>query len=766
MLFYDLPKDYDNDILNFKNSVENFLNGKIGADNFKAVRVPFGIYEQRKKGAFMVRVRVSGGIISPEQLLKIAETSRKYGSEYLHLTTRQDIQIHNVKIENIIEILEELKKVGLSSKGGGGNTVRNIVMDHEAGFSEDEPFDITPVVKALTEDLIAEEDSYNLPRKFKISFSVNEKDNSFAKISDVGLFAKIKDGRKGFSVYVAGGLGKKARIADKLFDFIELNQLYPVVSAVKSIFFKYGNRKNRNAARLRFLYESVGKEKFLEYFNDEIKNFPPKNYELLYQSYAPEKYNKLPDFTPEVPLGDGYLYWFKNYVFRQKQEGLFSVILPVRKGDLSLEDAEKIALFGGKFGINTLRILNSQDIKLVNIPNIYLPDVYNLSVKLDSVLLLPRVITGAVGCKGSATCQLGICRPPGLLNELYKAAADRNLKYTKSLRIHVSGCQNSCGKHQIADIGLSGKAKKYDGHYYPAYVVYLNGKDSEKETIFGEKIGEIPAKVTVDFLLELLDKFEEFNSGDFSDFVKEKQAELKILIEKYTQIPSFDENAYYYYDFDSDKKFDIGDLGHGECSASFYEVIENYISIIEKSLKQIENSQNLDEAKLQDLLIKSLKILLFFKGFDIPDNKELGERFVEEYVSPGALDKKFAVISQIINSGDVSENREISLEFVNKVLWIYKNAGDNLSLNFMFNPMKKAAEANRLKDFRGVPCPMNFVKIKVELSGMKTGETLEAYLDDGPPIENVPKSLAAEGYEVLEKTKIENYWSIRILKNH
>lgn len=766
MLFYDLPKDYDNTILNFKNSVENFLNGKIGADNFKAVRVPFGIYEQREKGSFMVRVRISGGIISPEQLLKIAETSRKYGSGYLHLTTRQDIQIHNVKIENIIEILEELKKVGLSSKGGGGNTVRNIVMDHEAGFSETEPFNITPVVKALTEDLITEEDSYNLPRKFKISFSVNEKDNSFAKISDVGLFAKIKDGRKGFSVYMAGGLGKKARIADKLFDFIELNQLYPVVSAVKSIFFKYGNRKNRNAARLRFLYESMGKGKFLEYFNDEITNFPQKNYELLYQSYAPEKYNKLPDFTPDTLLEDAYPYWFKNYVSRQKQEGLFSVIIPVGKGDLSLEDAEEIALFGGKFGINNLRILNSQDIKLVNIPNIYLPDVYNLSLKLDSVLLLPRVITGAVGCKGSATCQLGICRPPGLLNKLYETTMDKNLKYAKLLKIHISGCQNSCGKHQIADIGLSGKAKKYDGHYYPSYVVYLNGKNSEKETIFGEKIGEIPAKVTVDFLLELLDKFEEFDSEDFSDFVKKKQAELKILIEKYTQIPSFDENTYYYYDFDSNKKFDIRELGHGECSASFYEIIENYISIIEKSLKQIENSQNLNEGEYQDLLIKSVRILLFFKGFDIVNTQELGKKFVEEYITPGALDKKFAVISQIINSGDVSENREISLEFVNKVLWIYKNAGDNLSLNFMFNPMKNATEANRLKDFRGVPCPMNFVKIKVELAGMKTGETLEAYLDDGSPIENVPRSLAAEGYEVSEKTKIENYWSIRILKNN
>lgn len=766
MIFYNLPQNYSNILESFGKTVNEFLKGKIEAENFKAVRVPFGIYEQRDKERFMVRVRLAGGIINPGQLLKISDISNKYGGEYLHLTTRQDIQIHDVKAENILHILDELKAVNLTSKGGGGNTVRNIVMDHEAGFSKSEAFDVTPVVKTLTEDLIAEENSYNLPRKFKVSFSTDEKDNSFAKISDVGLFAKLKNGKKGFSVYVAGGLGKRIRVADKLFDFIEVNELYPVVSAIKSVFFKYGNRKNRNTARLRFLYESIGKEKFLEYFNDEIKQISSRDYNSIYTSYTPEKYNELPISSPAEPLDGNYSYWLKNCVSGQNQKGLSSIILHVKRGDLSLGDAKKIATFARDFGVNTIRVLNTQNIKLVNIPDQYLPDVYNLTHSLNSILSLPRVIAEVVGCKGSATCQLGICRPPGLLNKLYETVKSKNIQYSKTLRIHISGCQNSCGKHQIADIGFAGKAKKYENHYYPAYSVYLLGKNTETYTAFGEKIGEIPAKNGVDFLIELIDRFENYKSESFSDFVSEKLEDLKNLVEKHAQIQSFDTDKNYYYDFDSDKKFDIKDLGHGECSASFYEIIETYVGIIEKSLKETENTEDSAPDKYYDLLIRSVKVLLFLRGFDIADVQELSEKLVEEYITPGALDKKFTKIREIITNRSVASNKDLVLEFINKVLWIYRNAGNNLSLDFIFNTPKASTEVSRLKDYRGVACPMNFVKIKVDLAGMNTGETLEVYLDEGSPIENVPRSIAGEGYDVLEKKKIENYWSIKILKNH
>ena len=279
---YKLPEFYNEDINEFEKTLGLFKNGKITAKELRSYRVPFGIYEQRINDTFMMRIRCPGGVVDPEQLKKVSELSDKFGSDSLHITTRQELQIHSIKgVDNLIHMIRELQKVDLSTRGGGGNTVRNMIAQEDAGVDIDELFDVTPYVIALTERLIAEKESWTLPRKYKIAFSGSEKDKGYATINDVGFIAKIKDGEKGFKVFVAGGMGAKSDTAKILFDFISENEVLNIAEAIKFVFSKYGNRRNKHTARLRFLYNKLGKDEFEKKFWEEYNAIKEKKLKPL-----------------------------------------------------------------------------------------------------------------------------------------------------------------------------------------------------------------------------------------------------------------------------------------------------------------------------------------------------------------------------------------------------------------------------------------------------------------------------------------------------
>jgi len=238
---YTLPSTLSEDIKYFGSLVDEFLDGTLEPVKFKATRVPMGIYEQRKDGTYMVRIRCAGGFITPLQLKKIAEIAYKHKSNLLHITTRQEIQIQNLELRETLAILQNLKEVGLSSKGGGGNTVRNIMVSIDSGIAHDEVFDVTPYAFNLTSKLIAESDSFTLPRKLKIAFSNSEKDTAYAAFNDLGFVAKIKDGKRGFKVYLGGSLASKPMVGYELFDFAPEEELFYIADAAKKLFSRYGN---------------------------------------------------------------------------------------------------------------------------------------------------------------------------------------------------------------------------------------------------------------------------------------------------------------------------------------------------------------------------------------------------------------------------------------------------------------------------------------------------------------------------------------------
>jgi len=253
-----IPDTVREDTLAYRGKVEKFIAGQTSAVAFRGYRVPMGVYEQRAAGKFMVRIRIGAGLVLPHQLERIAQLSKTYGNGIIHVTTRQDIQIHEVAIENTPDVLEGLLEAGLSSRGGGGNTVRNITACPGAGFCPDEQFDVTPHSIAVAEYLLQDRSSFNLPRKYKIVFSGCSTDCAFASVADLGFFAHIRNGVKGFSVYAGGGLGSNPRVAVMIEEFVEASEIFEVAEAIKRLFDKHGDRANRHKARLRYVLARLG----------------------------------------------------------------------------------------------------------------------------------------------------------------------------------------------------------------------------------------------------------------------------------------------------------------------------------------------------------------------------------------------------------------------------------------------------------------------------------------------------------------------------
>ena len=399
-MFYKIADNLSAELDELDSYIARYQSGEIDAATLKVRRVPFGCYEQRQDGTYMVRIRATGGAVTPNQLRAIAEASSRYGSDSIHITTRQEFQIHNVALENVLKVMRELLPAGLASRGGGGNTVRNVLISPDAGVGVDEVFDPSPYAFSLTSRLIAESDSWLLPRKFKIAFSNSPADSSYAEFNDLGFVAQIRDGEKGFRVYVAGGFGTKPEVGHLLSDFIPANDVYAVTSAVKHLFDKYGNRKNRHAARLRFLWNTLGEARFRQLYDEQL--------EIVRRAGAPEldledlpQESNLPSFAPEQNHSPEYYKWKDRYVENQKQDGLVSVRVPIFLGNLKNTDARRLAEFLAPFGNHVLRASFGQNLRLRNIPKSYLANVFHLVHEISTLSSGPSLIGNSIACTGA-----------------------------------------------------------------------------------------------------------------------------------------------------------------------------------------------------------------------------------------------------------------------------------------------------------------------------------------------------------------------------
>jgi sulfite reductase (ferredoxin) len=780
---YKIPASLKEEIFELESLINSFKNNTITETELKARRVPFGIYEQRKRGTYMVRVRCTAGIITPVQFQRVAELSLRFASGNLHVTTRQEIQIHDVLLEDIIGILKSLAEIGLSSRGGGGNTVRNITAPWDAGISKSELFDVTPYATALTSELISRSDSWLLPRKYKIAFSNSKDIFSYAFINDLGLIPVVNGNVKGFKVYVAGGMGRHSQPGNLLHEFVDGSEIGYVAEAIKRVFSKFGNRKNKHAARLRFLWNSLGMDQFIALYEQEKQQVIKEKSETL---NIEELSNTIisPDGVAPFTINDEkFNLWKNRYVTGQKQYGYFSIKIPLLYGNIRAEKAKMIASALQPFGDDTIRFTHDQNITIRNISEGFLGNFFKLSQKVSELSGYSSLFGNAIACAGASTCQLGICRSRGALDAIIDQLkmSDIDLDLLNDLRIHISGCSNSCGQHLIADLGFFGKTGRKDQHSYPVYAIVGGAASNSDGAKLAEPIDEISARDLPQFVENLLQHYSERKSR-FVSFTSYLDIEGKDFIKKVLKnrndIPTFEEDRSYYQDWGDTEIFSLAGKGTGECSAGLFDLIEIDLTKLRQIRESLSTVVNDTSGELcHDLLIVSTRMLLITRGVEGTSDTDVLEKFRDHFIKSNLIDSRFILLIEkgigCSSKKELTPLKDDIVDLSRSVELLYLGMDNSMQFGSKSSDIQKDAESknsrtaakiNLEKDFRGVVCPMNFVKTKIALSQINSGEVLQVLLDDGAPIENVPKSVEEEGHTIFSKVKTENHWIVTIKK--
>jgi len=782
--FYKVPQVIREDIQSLERQIEQFKRGELPPAKFRGFRVPLGIYEQRQENTYMMRVRIPGGGVTPLQLKEVARLAREYKTK-LHLTTRQDIQLQNVELDYLVSLYRELYRAGLTCKGGGGNTVRNITACPEAGICPEEVFDVLPYAIALTEYFMPFPSSYNLPRKFKTAFSGCSKDCALATVNDLGFIAKSQDGEIGFSVYIAGGMGNQPRVAERLFDFVPASEIGYVAEAAKRLFDKHGDRKNKHRARFRFVIEKLGPETFKQLYHQELEKVKEEGpIELDLREVKEERLNQpRPSEEKERPPdeSDEYLAWKKKQVKEQKQQGFYAVRIPVPLGDIEPDKLEKMADLVEKIGGSSLRLNQTQDLLVPWMREEDLPSLYS-GLKGLGLADSYSNINYLVCCKGAATCKLGLCLSQGLSLALAEALDEAKIYLSDlpELNFRINGCPNACGQHPVGTIGLHGGSRRIEGRLAPHYNILVGGFVEEGKTKLSRPLGYLPAKNIPQLIRDFLKIYLERKSPSLSflQFVENGGKEiLKDLMEKYQTIPSYEESPEYYFDWSSKEEFSLAGRGPGECGAGVFDMIEADLGEASLAYERYQKTEEL--AELYKAIVHLSKSLLVTSGFDPRSDLEAFEQFRENFIESGWVSKKYQAVLEAARAyrekGETERllhNQALIPGLIERIRALYESMDSNLQFQIEFEEKpveKELAEERRagkvsLFDLRGVPCPLNFVKTKLKLEELEQGEILEVLLDEGEPIRNVPRSVEQEGHKILKIEREDEFYRVAIEK--
>jgi sulfite reductase (ferredoxin) len=762
----------------FERDIQVFINGEMNPIQFKAIRVAHGVYEQRERETYMIRIRCAAGGITPRQLRKVAELAEKYGAGEVHFTTRQEVQIHDAKIDQLMAIIRGLNEVELSSRGGGGNTIRNILTSPDSGVDPETEFDVDPYAMELTTRLINEEDSWNLPRKFKIAMSHNTKDTTYTQATCLGYVAEIRNGQKGFRVYCSGGMGARPMVGNELLEWIPDTQVYHVARALKSMFDVHGNRRSKFSSRIKFLWKKLGdddfKKTFHEYY-DKIKDDRSLDLKL---PKLENKANDIINLPVESASGEAFELWKRRYVFPQLQAGLFSVKIPLKLGDLLKKDADILCDFLDHIGENTIRCDRAQNMRLRNIPEKYIPNLYNVITKMEMTLAsLPPFIGNMINCTGAQTCKLGICLPRGLSDAIGDrlVRSDLRLDEITDFKVNMSGCPNTCGMHHVADLGFFGKIGRKDGEIFPMYNVMAGAKTSQVGQLqYAERVDEIASKFVPDFVHEFLGAWIEKKDAyknDYHAFLDaEGKALIKTLCDHYRDVPTYEQNPEVYHDWGRNRRMTLDDMGAAECSAGMFDMIDVDKKEIEAQIEVLKGTLTGEalEETLYNVTFRASRMLLVTRGLDAKTDAQVFEHFQKHFITTGLIDVKFTDVTTLAKLGlkaELAKHNDTVIALGQAVIDLYKNMDDSLRFKPQSNDAEAAPSGVTLKDYRGVACPMNFVKTKLVLETLNKGDKLEVLLDNGEPIENVPNSVAQEGHKILKKEHTsEGHWSVVIEK--
>ncbi len=505
----------EKDILDLEKKIRLFREGKIDEEKFRSLRLARGVYGQRQQGVQMVRIKLPYGKITTQQLNRISDVSDEYATGNLHITTRQDIQIHFVNLDRTPQLWAELEEDDITLREACGNTVRNVTASAMAGIDPKEPFDVSPYAHAVFAYFLRNPICQEMGRKFKIAFSSSEDDSAFAFMHDLGFIPKVKIENgvevRGFRVVIGGGLGSQPYMADAVTDFMPVNQIIPFTESVLRVFDRYGERNKRHKARMKYLVQEIGAEELVRLAEAERMALKNKTFEIStfeHETVIPE--NGI--FNAEITNSLRYGQWLKTNVFPQKQAGFFAIGLRIQNGDIKTPVARQLITLVKTAAADDIRLTNTQGMLLKFVREENLPYVFEELNKLNLAEPGFESMADITSCPGTDTCNLGISNSTGITRELEKVMKNEfpDLIYNTDIKIKISGCINSCAQHAMASIGFHGSSMKIDKMVAPALQVLLGGGPTgDGAGVAADKVIKVPSKRGPQVLRNLLFDYQE-----------------------------------------------------------------------------------------------------------------------------------------------------------------------------------------------------------------------------------------------------------------
>ncbi|MBK7396540.1 MAG: nitrite/sulfite reductase [Myxococcales bacterium] len=491
------------DIDEFVTKLEAFERGEIGPDAFRAFRLTRGVYGQRQTDVQMIRVKAPGGLLGRPQLDALAAVADEQSRGFGHVTTRQNVQLHFVKMSESAAAMRRLDEAGLTTREACGNSVRNVTGCERLATCSDAPFDVSPYLEAVVRYFLRHPLAATLPRKFKIAFSGCASDCAKAAIHDLGFVAKVQEGRPGFLVYAAGGLSTLPMSALVLHDFVPAEELGRVGEAVLRLFDRFGNRDNKHRARLKYVWKKLGEEGFRDAY---AKLRAEVDAEALAELVLPESPTRAPAPPVEGDKIEGYLPWRAQSVVDQRQSGYAGVYIRLKLGDITSAQMRGLGPILERFGDGSAYLTIDQNILVPFVDKRSLPAIHAALAALGLAELGLHTAKDVTSCPGAETCNLAVTAS----RRLGAAISDRLDREDASQPgfadtvIKISGCPNSCGQHHIADLGFHGAARKEGGKAYPMYQLHLGGGVDARGARFGRQVVKIPARRVPDAVVVLL----------------------------------------------------------------------------------------------------------------------------------------------------------------------------------------------------------------------------------------------------------------------
>ncbi|NND32035.1 MAG: nitrite/sulfite reductase, partial [Saprospiraceae bacterium] len=640
------PAD-EKDIQELEAKIKAFTSGKMHEERFRHYRLTRGVYGQRQLGVQMFRTKLPYGKVTCHQLEVLAELAEKYGHNNLHLTTRQNIQLHYVKLANAPLVWKGLANAGLTARGACGNTVRNITASAAAGIDPDEPFDVTPYVQATFEYFLRNAICQDMGRKIKMAFSSSEKDSGFTYFHDFGFIAtqKIIDGTvvDGFKIVVGGGLGAQSLVAQTLKEFVPATDIIPIIDAGLRVFDRYGERQKRHKARMKFLVKDLGVELFSQKIDEELEAIP--DFKI---SPVNEVIPELPHFNLPVPevSESAFNLWKQSNVFEQKQKGFLGVYLKVHLGDVAPDTARALAKLVRQTAADDLRFTAEQNILLRFVRPEALPYLYSELVKLGLADPGYSSIADVTACPGTDTCALGVTNSTGLATELKNILQSEysDLLTVNDIRVKLSGCMNSCGQHMAASIGFHGSSIKQGAKVIPAMQVVIGGGiDTETgEGFVADKVIKLPSRRIPQALRTLIADYQENkNTGETHLHYAQRQGK-RYFYDILKPLAATDQiNEIEFFDWGQDREY-IQAIGVGECAGVSYDMVGAILGDAIEKLDEARDAYN-DGSLSEAVYHGYTAMIIAAKGWllakDVQCNTHIG--IIEDFETHFGADPEF-----------------------------------------------------------------------------------------------------------------------------